>query len=175
MQDLNKQDYWDPTYEDAINLLAKLPEIAACIYPKFTRSGKREFSDPNLDMGANFAQMMGIGKPYDDVSRMHFILHSDHESGNVSAHTGHLVASSLSDIYLSISSMINGWPVRCMDLPTRKYCVGCMRSWKKWADKIPTEEEMKQFVWDTLNIRTGNSGFRTCRIADNRSAVYDSA
>ncbi len=59
-------------------------------------------------MGANFAQMMGIGKPYDDVSRMHFILHSDHESGNVSAHTGHLVASTLSDIYLSISSMING-------------------------------------------------------------------
>ena len=31
-----------------------------------------------------------------------FILHADHESGNVSAHTGHLVASSLSDIYLHL-------------------------------------------------------------------------
>ena len=52
--------------------------------------------------------MMGIEKPYDDVARMYFILHSDHESGNVSAHTGHLVASALSDLYYSISAMING-------------------------------------------------------------------
>ena len=52
-------------------------------------------SDPKLDLGGNFAHMMGIKKPYDDVARMYFILHSDHESGNVSAHTGHLVASAL--------------------------------------------------------------------------------
>ena len=42
------------------------------------------------------------------MSRLYFILHSDHESGNVSAHTGHLVASALSDVYYSISSMVNG-------------------------------------------------------------------
>jgi len=77
---IHKQDYWEPTYEDALNLLAKLPEIAACIYHRLYKEGKREYSDPNLDMGANFAHMIGIGKPYDDVSRMHFILHSDHES-----------------------------------------------------------------------------------------------
>ena len=52
--------------------------------------------------------MMGIGKPYDDLARLYFILHSDHESGNVSAHTGHLVSSALSDVYYSISSMLNG-------------------------------------------------------------------
>ncbi len=64
--------------------------------------------DPHLDMGGNFAHMMGIKKPYDDVARLYFILHSDHESGNVSAHTGHLVASALSDIYFAISAMQNG-------------------------------------------------------------------
>jgi citrate synthase len=29
---ISKMDYWDPTYEDALNLLAKLPQIAAFIY-----------------------------------------------------------------------------------------------------------------------------------------------
>jgi citrate synthase len=105
---LNKLDYWDPTYEDSLNLLAKLPEIGAYIYRKLYRDGNRIQSNPNMDMGGNFAHMMGIAKPYDDVTRMHFIIHADHESGNVSAHTGHLVASTLSDIYLSISAMING-------------------------------------------------------------------
>jgi citrate synthase len=105
---LNKMDYWESTYEDAVNLLAKLPEVAAYIYTKQFRDGNRIQSNPTLDFGANFAHMMGIEKPYDDVARMYFIVHADHESGNVSAHTGHLVASSLSDVYYSTSAMING-------------------------------------------------------------------
>jgi citrate synthase len=102
-----KSDYWEPTFEDALNILAKLPTIAAYIYSKLYKGGNYIPSNPDLDMAANFAHMMGIGKPYDDVSRLHFIIHADHESGNLSAHAGHLVASSLSDIYLSTSAMIN--------------------------------------------------------------------
>ena len=33
---------------------------------------------------------------------------SDHEGGNVSAHTSHLVGSALSDPYLSFSAAMNG-------------------------------------------------------------------
>ncbi|MCW8814151.1 MAG: citrate (Si)-synthase, partial [Chlorobium sp.] len=105
---LNKMEYWMPTYEDGMNLLAKLPTIAAFIYRLKYKKADIIKADPKLDMGGNFAHMMGIKKPYDEVSRMYFILHSDHESGNVSAHTGHLVASALSDIYYAISAMING-------------------------------------------------------------------
>ncbi len=82
-------DYWKPTYEDSMNLLAKLPEIAAFIYRLKYKGGDIIPSDPNLDMGGDFAHMMGIDAPYDDVARLYFLLHSDHESGNVSAHTGH--------------------------------------------------------------------------------------
>ena len=32
------------------------------------------------------------------------MIHSDHEGGNVSAHTTHLVGSALSDAYLSLSA-----------------------------------------------------------------------
>ena len=156
---LKKEDYWEATYEDALNLLAKLPEIAAYIYNKLYRKGDRILSNPNLDMGADFANMMGIDKPYDDVSRLHFIIHSDHESGNVSAHTGHLVASSLSDIYLSISAMINGLAGPLHGLANQEVLRWLQDVMDKMDNKIPTEDEMKQFVWDTLNSGQVIPGF----------------
>lgn len=170
---LSKQDYWDPTYEDTMNLLAKLPEIAACIYHRLYRKGKREYSDPNLDIGANFAHMLGFDKPYDDVSRMHFILHSDHESGNVSAHTGHLVASSLSDIYLSISSMINGLAGPLHGLANQEVLRWLHDIMEKMGGRVPTENEMKQFVWDLLNSGQVVPGFghAVLRITDPRYTI----
>lgn len=148
---INKMDYWDSYYEDSLNLLAKLPEIATYIYAKLYRGGKRIQSNPNLDLGGNFAHMMGIGAPYDDVSRLHFILHADHESGNVSAHTGHLVSSSLSDIYLSISAMINGLAGPLHGLANQEVLLWLQEVMNKMGGKTPTEDELRQFVWDTLN------------------------
>ncbi|RUT80162.1 citrate (Si)-synthase [Ancylomarina longa] len=156
---LSKKDYWEATYEDALNLLAKLPEIASYIYNKLYRQGPRIQSNPHLDMGGNFAHMMGIQNPYDDVSRLHFIIHSDHESGNVSAHTGHLVASSLSDIYLSISAMINGLAGPLHGLANQEVLRWLQEVMDKMGDRVPTEEEMQQFVWDTLNSGQVIPGF----------------
>ncbi len=148
---INKSEYWDSYYEDALNLLAKLPEIATYIYAKLYRGGNRIQSNPNLDFGGNFAHMMGVGSPYDDVSRLHFILHADHESGNVSAHTGHLVSSSLSDMYLSISAMINGLAGPLHGLANQEVLLWLQEVMNKMGGKTPTEEELKQFVWNTLN------------------------
>jgi citrate synthase len=148
---LNRNDYWDPTYEDSLNLMAKLPEIAAYIYRKKYKNNDIIPSDPSLDMGGDFAHMMGIDKPYDDVARMYFILHSDHESGNVSAHTGHLVASALSDIYYSISSMINGLAGPLHGLANEEVLRWIQGVMDKMGGKTPDEEGMKKFVLDTLN------------------------
>jgi citrate synthase len=147
---INKLDYWDPYYEDAMNLLAKLPEIATYIYSKVYKGGARVQSNPHLDMGGNFAHMMGIGKPYDDVSRLHFILHADHESGNVSAHTGHLVASSLSDIYLAISAMINGLAGPLHGLANQEVLRWLQIMRAEMGCNIPTEEQLREYVWETL-------------------------
>lgn len=147
---LKKNDYWAPTYEDGLNLLAKLPGIAAFIYRLKYKEGKIIDSDSKLDLGGNFAHMMGIKKPYDDVARMYFILHSDHESGNVSAHAGHLVASALSDVYYSISAMTNGLAGPLHGLANQEVLSWLQGVYDSKGGKIPTEEEMKQFVWDTL-------------------------
>lgn len=148
---LNKNDYWDPTYEDVLNLLAKLPEVATYIYAKLYLDGKRIQSNPYLDFGANFAHMMGKPAPYDDVSRMNFIIHADHESGNVSAHTAHLVGSSLADIYLSIAAMVNGLAGPLHGLANQEVLRWILNFKNKMNDEIPTEEEVKQYVWDTLH------------------------
>ncbi|MCL6097655.1 MAG: citrate (Si)-synthase [Bacteroidetes bacterium] len=147
---LKKANYWEAYYEDAMNLLAKLPEIAAFIYRLKYRDGKIIPSDPKLDFGGNFAHMMGIDKPYDDVARMYFILHSDHESGNVSAHTGHLVASALSDMYYAISAMLNGLAGPLHGLANEEVLRWLHGVMEKMGGKVPTEEDMKQFVYETL-------------------------
>jgi citrate synthase len=156
---LNKLDYWDSTYEDSLNLLAKLPEIATYTYAKLYRDGKRIQSNPNMDFGGNFAHMMGIGKPYDDVARMHFIVHADHEGGNVSAHAGHLVASSLSDVYLSISAMVNGLAGPLHGLANQEVLRWLHDLMEKMSGEVPTEDELKQFVWNTLNSGQVIPGF----------------
>jgi citrate synthase len=156
---INKMDYWDPTYEEALDLLAELPQIAAYIFRMKYRSDTIIPPDQNLDMGGNFAHMMGIGKPYDDVARLYFILHSDHESGNVSAHTGHLISSALSDIYYSLSGMINGLAGPLHGLANQEVLRWIQGVMDKMGGKVPTDEEMKQFVWDTLNSGQVVPGF----------------
>jgi len=156
---INKMDLWEPMYEDSLNMLAKLPEIATYIYAKLYRDGKRIVGNPDLDVGANFAHMMGKPKPYDDVARMHFIIHADHESGNVSAHTAHLVASSLSDVYLSTSAMINGLAGPLHGLANQEVLRWLQDLMDKMGGETPTESEMKQYVWDTLHSGQVIPGF----------------
>jgi citrate synthase len=147
---MKKTDYWDATYEDAMNLLAKLPQIAAYIYRMKYKGDTHIQSDAKLDFGGNFAHMMGVVKPYDEVARMYFILHSDHESGNVSAHATHLVASALSDAYYSFSAGLNGLAGPLHGLANQEVLGWIQNVMKKLGGKVPTEEELKTFLWDTL-------------------------
>ncbi len=151
-QGISKMDYWSSTYEDATNLMAKMPLIGAYIYNKLYHPEKgHRYPKPTLDLGGNFAYMMGKDKPYDDVSRMYFIIHADHESGNVSAHTGHLVASSLSDVYYATSAMINGLAGPLHGLANQEVLRWLQGLRKQMGGKLPSETEMKKYVWDTLN------------------------
>lgn len=158
-ENLKKGDYWDAYFEDAMNLLAKLPEIAAFIYRLKYRNGDIIPGDANLDFGGNFAHMMGIAKPYDDIARLYFLLHSDHESGNVSAHTGHLVASALSDMYYAISAMLNGLAGPLHGLANEEVLRWLHGVYDGMGGKIPTEGEMKKFVYDTLDSGKVIPGF----------------
>ena len=148
----NKMTAWEYVYEDASDLVARIPVIAAFIYNLKYRGDKQGTIDKNLDIGANFAQMIGQCEEYKDVARMYFILHSDHESGNVSAHTTHLVHSALSDPYYAYSAGLNGLAGPLHGLANQEVLDWTIKFQQKYCpNQEPTKELITQALWDTLN------------------------
>jgi len=169
-QGMHKEEYWEPMLEDSLNLTAKLPSLAAYIY-RLKYKGRTFISvDPDLDIGGNFARMMGIEDPgYADMSRLYFILHSDHECGNVSAHAAHMVASTLSDIYYALSAGMNGLAGPLHGLANQeslKWLLGVHDAFKG----VPTWEQLREYTWNTLNAGKVIPGYghAVLRIADPR-------
>jgi citrate synthase len=149
---MKKDVYWEAALEDSLDLTAKLPIIAAFIYRmKYFGETKKPKYNSKLDYGANFAKMMGVAdkKGYSELARLYFILHSDHESGNVSAHTMHLVGSALSDPYLSFSAALNGLAGPLHGLANQE-CLGWLLEVHKKFGGVPTREDLYKFAWDTL-------------------------
>lgn len=107
---VHKSKYWEYVYEDSMDLIAKLPTIAAIIYRNLYRDGTSVGAiDANKDWSWNFTSMLGYeDKQFTELMRLYLTIHSDHEGGNVSAHTCHLVGSALSDPYLSFAAAMNG-------------------------------------------------------------------
>jgi len=148
---MKKTEHWEPMFEDVLNLLPKLTGLAAYIYRMKYKGDVHIPSNPDLDYGGDFANQMGFPQPYDDVARMYFILHSDHESGNVSAHTTHLVASALSDAYYSLSAGINGLAGPLHGLANQEVLSWMMKFQQKLGGQEPTPELVEKALWDTLN------------------------
>ena len=150
---MKKDVYWEPALEDSLDLTARLPVIAAFIYRmKFFGETKKPKYNARLDYGANFARMMGVAdtKGYAELARLYFIIHSDHESGNVSAHTMHLVGSALSDPYLSFSASLNGLAGPLHGLANQE-CLGWLLGVHKMFGGVPSRADLYKFAWDTLN------------------------
>jgi citrate synthase len=148
---MRKREYWKPMLEDSLNLTAMLPKIAAFIYSLKHRDGAIHSPKPELDWAGNFAYMMGIDDPnYQELSRLYFIVHSDHESGNVSAHATHMVASTLSDIYFAASAGMNGLAGPLHGRANQENLRWLMQVYEEYG-RVPTKEELTQYAWDTLN------------------------
>jgi len=147
----NKMTCWEDMLDDCNILMARLGKIGAYIYRMKYKGDTHIDSDPSLDFGGNFAHMIGQSDEYKDVARMYFILHSDHESGNVSAHTTHLVASALSDAYYSLSAGINGLAGPLHGLANEEVLRWTQNFMDKLGGEVPSKEALEKALWDTLN------------------------
>jgi citrate synthase len=148
---ISKMEYWDPVYEDAMDLLAKLPLIASYIYRKTYKNEEHIPPDPNLDWGGNFAHMIGIeDEKFKELMRLYLVIHSDHEGGNVSAHTTHLVGSTLSDPYYALSAGMNGLAGPLHGLANQEVLRWIMEV-KEDLGGVPDKEQLVKYLWDTLN------------------------
>ncbi|MGB8213764.1 MAG: citrate (Si)-synthase [Anaerolineales bacterium] len=150
---VKKDAYWESTLEDSLDLTAKLPVIAAFIYRlKYFNEARKPKYNAHQDYGTNFARMLGVAdrKGYAELARLYFILHSDHESGNVSAHATHLVGSSLSDVYYAFSGGLNGLAGPLHGLANQE-CLCWLMDVRDKFGGVPSREDLYKFAWDTLN------------------------
>lgn len=147
---MNKNLYWDYTFEDSMDLLAKLPTIAALIYRNTFKDGVVAAIDPSKDWSSNFANMLGFTDPmFTELMRLYLTIHADHEGGNVSAHTVHLVGSALADPYLSFAAGMCGLAGPLHGLANQEVLLWLTNLRAKVGDNI-TEEQLKDYIWQTL-------------------------
>ena len=150
---MHKSEFWEYILEDGIQLIAKLPALGAGIYRMRFNKGERLEEDQSLDWSGNFVNLMGMmdqGEEFIKLMRLYFMLHCDHEGGNVSAFASHTVASALSDPFYSVSAGLNGLAGPLHGLANQE-CLKFVLDIHKHFSGAPTNEEMKEFCWNRLN------------------------
>ena len=149
---INKKEYWSHTFEDSMDLIAKLPTIAARIYQNVFKGGKVAAVQKDKDYSFNFANQLGFGENADfiELLRLYLTIHTDHEGGNVSAHTTHLVGSALSSPFLSLSAGLNGLAGPLHGLANQEV-LNWLTEMKKVIGDDLSDENIKKYLWDTLN------------------------
>ena len=149
-----KNDYWEPIYDDIIEIIAKLPEICALIY-KNTYNKKHTIDYNNeIDYVGNFCRMLGFNNiEFEELMRLYFLIHSDHEGGNASAHTCRLVGSTLSDPYLSLASSMNALAGPLHGLANQEVLNWIMELKNDFDNnnKELIKENISEYCWNQLN------------------------
>lgn len=149
---IKKAEYWSPTFDDSIDLIAKLPAVAARIYYNVHGKGDgKQAIDPNLDLIGNFSNMLGYGDSVGmtDFLRLYIAIHGDHEGGNVSAHTSHLVGSALSDPYLSYSAALLGLAGPLHGLANQEVLVW-FKGMQESIGQEASDQQIEKYLEDTL-------------------------
>jgi citrate synthase len=173
---LKKDLYWELTLEDSLDLIAKIPAIAAGIYRVRFNKGELIPSDPKLDWGANYAQMLGAADnspEWYDLMRLYMTIHSDHESGNVSAMTSHVVGSALSDAYYSLAAGLNGLAGPLHGLANQE-CLKFVVELVEHFGGLPTDEDLRDYAQERLNkgLVIPGYGHAVLRVTDPRFSAF---
>jgi len=149
---IKKSEYWTYALEDSLNLIAKLPALAARIYRNVYKPELPVHSiNKDLDLVGNYVNMLGYGDNQDltEYLRLYIAIHGDHEGGNASAHTAHLVASTLADPYLAYAGALYALAGPLHGLANQEVLRWQLNMRKELGDGI-THENIKEFLWKTL-------------------------
>jgi citrate synthase len=149
---MGKKEYWDAVFDDTMDLIARLPRIAAYIYRRKYKNGEHIQPNGLLDWAGNFAHMMGYEQEgFHELMRLYMTIHADHEGGNVSAHTTHLVGSALSDPYLCFAAGMNGLAGPLHGLANQEVIKWIYELREEIGSDIPSKEQIEEYVKKTLS------------------------
>jgi citrate synthase len=147
-----KKDYWEAVFDDSMDLIARLPRVAAYIYRRKYKNEDHIHPNGLLDWAGNFAHMLGYeDETFRELMRLYMTIHADHEGGNVSAHTTHLVGSALSDPYLSLAAGMNGLAGPLHGLANQEVIKWILEMREELGVELPTNEQIAEYVRKTLN------------------------
>lgn len=148
---MKKTEYWEHTFEDCMDVIAKLPTIASRIYRNVYKDGKVAAVEKDKDYAWNFANQLGFAENHSfvELMRLYLTIHTDHEGGNVSAHTTHLVGSALSSPMLSLAAGLNGLAGPLHGLANQEVLVW-LNEVKKNVGSDLSDENITKYIWDTL-------------------------
>lgn len=172
---MTKAQYWEYTLEDSLNLLSKLPTIAAAIYRiHLLKKQPIEYS-PRLDWSNNLAQMLGVNpeRSFSELLRLYLVLHCDHEGGNVSAFTSRVVNSALSNIYYAASAGLNGLAGPLHGL-ANQVCLQFIQGIHSQLGDSPTTDEITAYINNELALGRVIPGYghAVLRITDPRFTAF---
>ena len=149
---MKKTEYWDPSYEDAMNLIAKLPRVASYIYRRVYHNNEQIEPDLTLDWAGNYAHMLGIeGEDFKSLMRLYLTIHADHEGGNASAHTVHLINSTLSDMYYSFAGGMSSLAGPLHGLANQEVLKFILELIEELGTSKPTKDQLAAYVQKTLD------------------------
>jgi citrate synthase len=149
---LNKKDYWDVVFDDSMDLIARLPRVAAYIYRRKYKFGDHIQPNGLLDWAGNFAHMLGYeDDKFKKLMRLYLTIHADHEGGNVSAHATHLVGSALADPYLSFAAGMNGLAGPLHGLANQEVIKWIFEMQAALGTNTPDSKQIEEYVKKTLS------------------------
>jgi citrate synthase len=151
-QGMSKKDYWEAVFDDAMDLIARLPRVAAYIYRRKYKKGEHIQPNGLLDWAGNFAHMLGYeNEEFKELMRLYMTIHADHEGGNVSAHATHLVGSALSDPYLCFAAGMNGLAGPLHGLANQEVIKWIFEMREELKTEMPSKEQIEEYVKKTLS------------------------
>lgn len=149
---LNKKDYWEVIFDDSMDLIARLPRVAAYIYRRKYKFGNHIQPNGLLDWAGNFAHMLGFeDDKFKKLMRLYLTIHADHEGGNVSAHATHLVGSALADPYLSFAAGMNGLAGPLHGLANQEVIKWIFEMQEELGTNQPDKKQIEEYVKKTLS------------------------
>ncbi len=157
--------------EDALNLVARAPELLAAIFRLRSGWGDPIPCDPSLGLMEDFVRMLdapGVDRArMTAVMRNFYVLHLDHGGGNLSTFVGKAVASGHADVYASMTGAMAALygPLHGR---ANQDCLEFVR-------KVGTSDEarVEQFLRDALanNEKIFGFGHAVLRAEDTRASI----
>lgn len=166
----------DDYREDCLNLIAKVPHLAAAVIHFHAGWGEAPQLNPDLGYAESFADALKIPGRKDpnrtQVFKLFNILHYDHGGGNLSTFVGKAVASGLEDLYGSVAAAMNALAGPRHGRANQE-CLHFVEEALEALGEKATEESVEAYIRDKLarNELIYGFGHAVLRVEDPRATV----